>query len=564
VSDTDPDTATAWFATALHLIPRHLRFQEQRAGLLVRLAKARGACGHLRECRDTIHEALRILPGQGLAEHARAVAFAAKVQRLLGAYAETSAMLRAEIETLSDCRSAAAAELKFELAAERLQNGDLSASLEWARQAMELTQVSSDPGFQAGCLGVMTKACIIAGDLAAAEEYLARATIILDGMLDGEFTGGLDALEWIGWSEVLLGRWDDALRHFSKGVTFAAAAGLRLILPHLLVGQVYVLRSRGRLVEAQAAAEHAVHLAEQSGSPEQLVSAHAMRSWTESILGWSDQALRNATIATSQPDDAASGWGGTLALRVLAEARLMAGDPEGCLGLVSKAGGPGLPRANPYSRIAWYELLTRAELAEGRPYAAAKWADLAVQQAIALDQPGRMAVALLARTQVMLAQDPVSALPTAKQAVDALTRGGMTIDALRARIMLGTALWHRQQHDDALSELKDAEEALNGIGAAGLARIARTERNRLAGRMSRTKGSSGGSEVAAALTGREWQVAKVVEEGLTNRMIAKQLNITEKTVEMHLSNVFSKLGVSNRAALAGRMARDRPAEPEQA
>nr|WP_223185786.1 helix-turn-helix transcriptional regulator [Streptomyces sp. CBMA152] len=59
----------------------------------------------------------------------------------------------------------------------------------------------------------------------------------------------------------------------------------------------------------------------------------------------------------------------------------------------------------------------------------------------------------------------------------------------------------------------------------------------------------------AALTRREGEVAALVSEGLTNRQIAQRLQVTEKTVQMHLSNAFGKLGVTSRAALASAVVR---------
>jgi DNA-binding CsgD family transcriptional regulator len=59
----------------------------------------------------------------------------------------------------------------------------------------------------------------------------------------------------------------------------------------------------------------------------------------------------------------------------------------------------------------------------------------------------------------------------------------------------------------------------------------------------------GAHETAATpLTAREIEVVRLVAEGKTNRTIAGQLYLSEKTVDRHLSNVFAKLGVSSRAA----------------
>lgn len=56
------------------------------------------------------------------------------------------------------------------------------------------------------------------------------------------------------------------------------------------------------------------------------------------------------------------------------------------------------------------------------------------------------------------------------------------------------------------------------------------------------------SEWAAGLTDREVEVLRFVAQGLSNRKIAQELVITEKTVEHHLTHVYDKIGISSRAA----------------
>ena len=54
--------------------------------------------------------------------------------------------------------------------------------------------------------------------------------------------------------------------------------------------------------------------------------------------------------------------------------------------------------------------------------------------------------------------------------------------------------------------------------------------------------------IAGGLTGREVQVLKLVATGKTNRAIASELVISEKTVAAHMSSLFTKLVLSSRSA----------------
>ena len=58
------------------------------------------------------------------------------------------------------------------------------------------------------------------------------------------------------------------------------------------------------------------------------------------------------------------------------------------------------------------------------------------------------------------------------------------------------------------------------------------------------------SPVFGALTDREYEVMFLASTGLTNKQIARQLSLCEGTVKLHLHNVYGKLEVSNRTALA--------------
>ena len=53
-----------------------------------------------------------------------------------------------------------------------------------------------------------------------------------------------------------------------------------------------------------------------------------------------------------------------------------------------------------------------------------------------------------------------------------------------------------------------------------------------------------------SLTNREREIVFALAEGLSNKDIGLRLNLSEGTVKVHLHNIYSKLGVKNRTALA--------------
>jgi VCBS repeat-containing protein len=59
-----------------------------------------------------------------------------------------------------------------------------------------------------------------------------------------------------------------------------------------------------------------------------------------------------------------------------------------------------------------------------------------------------------------------------------------------------------------------------------------------------------GENVLAVLTGREREIMRWVVEGLPNKAIARQLNVSEGTIKVHLHNIFQKLEIKNRTELA--------------
>jgi DNA-binding NarL/FixJ family response regulator len=59
---------------------------------------------------------------------------------------------------------------------------------------------------------------------------------------------------------------------------------------------------------------------------------------------------------------------------------------------------------------------------------------------------------------------------------------------------------------------------------------------------------------SSALTRREKEIATLVAQGLTNRQIAKELVVSERTVDKHVTNLLKKLNLHSRGQVAVRMA----------
>ena len=75
--------------------------------------------------------------------------------------------------------------------------------------------------------------------------------------------------------------------------------------------------------------------------------------------------------------------------------------------------------------------------------------------------------------------------------------------------------------------------------------------------LGRLRGEGGGEAGLDDLTAQERKILDLVAEGLTNRQIADQVFLAEKTVKNYVSNILMKLGLSRRAEAAAYMARRR-------
>jgi DNA-binding CsgD family transcriptional regulator/tetratricopeptide (TPR) repeat protein len=136
-----------------------------------------------------------------------------------------------------------------------------------------------------------------------------------------------------------------------------------------------------------------------------------------------------------------------------------------------------------------------------------------------------------------------------EEAVEVLSDSPAKLEHAKARAELGAALRRANQRINAREHLRHAVELATICGAAPL--VARAETELIAtGARSRRIALSG----VASLTPSERRVAEMAAQGPTNREIAQILFVTPKTVEVHLSSTYRKLGISSRSQLAAALA----------
>ena len=165
-------------------------------------------------------------------------------------------------------------------------------------------------------------------------------------------------------------------------------------------------------------------------------------------------------------------------------------------------------------------------------------ADELAHLADALGAPFLHALAAQASGSVLLAEGrPHEALAALREAAAGWQALEAPYEAARSRVFIGLAHRALGDEDTAGIELDAVRHAFAALGAAPDVR-----RVDALARPAPAAGDPG------ALTAREVEVLRLVATGRTNRAIAERLGISQKTVARHLSNIFTKLGLSSRAA----------------
>jgi DNA-binding CsgD family transcriptional regulator len=245
---------------------------------------------------------------------------------------------------------------------------------------------------------------------------------------------------------------------------------------------------------------------------------HRVRGHTDAA----EQAYRDAHRAGREPQPG-------LALLRLAQGRV-----DAARGAIRRVVGEA---RGPITRAAVLGPDVEISLAAGDVAAARAGAEELSAIATDLGAPVLLASAAQATGAVLLAEGEArAALDTLRRAWAAWHGLDAPYEAARVRVLVGLACQALGDDDSAAMELDAARWVFDQLGAApDLARVAELSPP--------ARGSPPGS-----LTAREAEVLTLVARGRTNREVAAELFISDKTVARHLSNIFAKLGLSSRAA----------------
>jgi DNA-binding CsgD family transcriptional regulator len=215
-----------------------------------------------------------------------------------------------------------------------------------------------------------------------------------------------------------------------------------------------------------------------------------------------------------------------------------------------------LTMGNPESAVTWFSVMSHPAVAgmaaaldrieaaihSGRRDEALQWLDRL--DAFASHTGIVSAQARVAHCRALLAVGE-TAHSLFREALTLHARSRRPFERARAELAYGEFLRRSRRRVDARSHLQAALDTFEQLNSGPWADRARLEL-RAAGRTARRRDPS----TLLQLTPQEIQVARFVARGLRTREVAAQLFLSTRTVDFHLRNVFTKLGISSRTELA--------------
>jgi DNA-binding CsgD family transcriptional regulator len=418
------------------------------------------------------------------------------------------------------------------LAEYHMQKGDVAAALAHAQAAV----VAADR------LGDVPQLVLCLGTLCHYETYSARITpSLLERAVELEAGTPEASLHYspdqiLGLRQMYGDDLDGGRARLERVLARAEADGAEVSKGHFLVHLVQLECRAGRLARAD-------ELAAELETAELADSAKSLgRALVDTLLGRADSARAAAERGISASRELGNALFELLNTWVLGLLELSLGRPAEAAAVLGplparlEAMGYRHPGVRPLQADAIEALVAIGELGE-----AATQLERLEREGHALDLPWALAAAGRCRGLLAAARgDTDGAEAELERALEEHRRSPQPLERARTALALGSVLRRANRRREARDRLSEALAVFDGLGAQFWAERAREELARIAGRTARDDG----------LTPSEQRVAELVAAGKTNREVAAELVVSERTVETHLTHVYGKLGVRSRTELA--------------
>jgi DNA-binding CsgD family transcriptional regulator len=550
-----PATAAHWLGVALSLLPDDAAHAQRRLDVLLLLTRALGAAGRAAESRDLLHEILRLVPLRPPGPRVAAVTYCATMERLLARYADARALLTAELATPRAAATIEGIGLAVEYGTVAMRMADFPSARAALADAVGHARRRGSHVREAFALAAGGFGEVYEGNTEASVRAVDSAAALVDALPDGELYDQAECLAVLGWAEFFLERFGDAERHFTRGVAISRHIGQYHILPQLLLGLCQLYGWCGPLGRSIELSEEAEEVTRHIDNSDLLGLALGLRTFALVWRGGPGSGERAVGLAEKalEVTSPASVWFRRVAATMHALALLMNGDPARSMNaMLTAGGGPGLPLMQASLRPVSFDLLVGAAVMTGDNDAAREWSQRADAESRRLGLTGQRGFAMRSRAFLLSATGRHAEAATAfRMAADLLGTAGIRVGQAWALAFGAPSVLAAGGVAGALGMADEALTLARAAGSITILNAAQDVRDRI------VTGGSDHDQAAdplSVLTSREREIAHLAATGRASRDIARQLSLSPRTVETHLSRVYRKLGLSSRAALASLVA----------